>query len=139
MQLVLGRFILCIAIFFSGVVVGWAQGETEAYTATVGQDGVQHVRVIGGDYFFKPNRIVVKKDVPVELTVSKESGIVPHTIVAKAPEAGIDFDESLSSDPKVITFTPKAAGNVEFYCKNKLLFFHSHREKGMQGIIEVVE
>jgi len=81
----------------------------------------------------------VKKNMPVELSVSLEPGIAPHSIVANAPDAGIVFDESLSSNPKIITFTAKATGEYIFYCKNKLPFLPSHREKGMQGIIEVVE
>ncbi len=103
------------------------------------KDGVQHISIIGGSYFFKPDRIVVKKNIPVELSVSREPGMVPHSIVANAPEAGIVFDESLNGNPKIITFTAQATGEYIFYCKNKLLFFQSHREKGMQGIIEVVE
>jgi plastocyanin domain-containing protein len=139
MQRLLACFIFGFAVFFYGAAITYSQDKADTYTATVDQDGVQHVRIIGGSYFFKPNRIVVKKGIPVELIVSKEPGLVPHTIVANAPEAGIVFDESLSSDPKVITFTPKATGEFVFYCKNKLLFFQSHREKGMQGVIEVVE
>jgi plastocyanin domain-containing protein len=134
----LSRFILLIAVSFAAVVAA-AQNQTEVYTATVDKDGTQHVSILAGGYFFKPNRIVVKKNIPVEFSVSKEPGMVPHSIVANAPEAGIVFDESLSSDPKIITFTAQATGEYVFYCKNKLPFFPSHREKGMQGIIEVVE
>lgn len=134
----LPRLILSFAVSFVAVFAG-AQDKTEAYTATVDKDGVQHIRVIGGGYFFKPDRIVVKKNIPVELSVSKEPGMAPHSIVANAPGAGIVFDESLSGDPKIITFTAKATGEHVFYCKNKLPFLPSHREKGMQGIIEVVE
>lgn len=134
----LPRLILSFAVSFVAVFVG-AQDKTEAYTATVDKDGVQHISIIGGSYFFKPDRIVVKKNMPVELSVSQEPGIVPHSIVANAPDAGIVFDESLSSNPKIITFTAQATGEYSFYCKNKLPFFPSHREKGMQGVIEVVE
>jgi len=73
------------------------------------------------------------------LVVKKESGIGPHNIVAKSPEAGIDFNEGMSSEPKSITFTPTKAGTYPFYCDKKLLFFESHREKGMEGVIEVIE
>ena len=134
----LPRLILSFAVSFVAVFAG-AQDKTEAYTATVDKDGVQHISIIGGSYFFKPDRIVVKKNMPVELSVSLEPGIAPHSIVANAPDAGIVFDESLSSNPKIITFTAKATGEYIFYCKNKLPFLPSHREKGMQGIIEVVE
>ncbi|HVS26696.1 MAG TPA: quinol oxidase [Burkholderiales bacterium] len=137
MQRFLSGFICCFAVVSSGLV--FADTQEQAETATVDKDGVQHVRILGGSYFFKPNRIVVKKNVPVELSVSLEPGIVPHSIVTKSPKAGIAFDESLSSSPKIITFTATAAGEYAFYCKNKLPFLPSHREKGMHGVIEVVE
>ena len=107
--------------------------------ATVGEDGVQRVELVGGGYFFDPDHIIVRKNVPVELKVRKESGMVPHNIVMKAPEAGIEFEESLSSDPKTIRFTPTKTGSYPMYCSKKLLFFESHREKGMEGVLEVVE
>ena len=134
----LPRLILSFAVSFVAVFAG-AQDKTEAYTATVDKDGVQHISIIGGSYFFKPDRIVVKKNMPVELSVSKEPGMAPHSIVANAPDAGIVFDEPLNGNPKIITFTATATGEYVFYCKNKLPFLPSHREKGMQGIIEVVE
>lgn len=109
------------------------------YQSTIAPDGVQHVRIEGGSYFFKPNRVIVRVNVPVELTVSVEAGLIPHTLVIQSPEAGIIVDQSLSSDARVISFTPTAVGKYHFYCKNKLLFFKSHREKGMEGVLDVVE
>ena len=106
--------------------------------AAVDADGVQRVEVVGGGYYFDPNYIVVKVNVPVELKARKEGGIVPHDIVVKAPEAGINFSESLGKDPKVIRFTPTAAGKYEMYCSKKLPFVKSHKERGMDGVIEVV-
>lgn len=127
-----------IWLLAAGSVTVFAQGEKEGYVAKVDPDGVQRVRVIGGSYFFRPNRIVVKANVPVEISASVEPGIVPHTLVLNAPEAGIAVDEDLSTDPKTIRFTATAAGKYDFYCKNKLLFFKSHRENGQEGTLEVV-
>ena len=107
-------------------------------TATIDKDGVQKLDIIGGSYFFKPNHIVVKVNIPVELKVSKESGLIPHDIVADSPEAGIKFQEELSETPKTIKFTPTKVGTYPFYCSKKVFFFKSHREKGMEGVIEVV-
>jgi plastocyanin domain-containing protein len=107
-------------------------------TATIDKDGIQKVDIIGGSYFFKPNHIVVKVNFPVELTVSKESGLIPHNIVADSPEAGIKFQEELSETPKMIKFTPTKVGTYPFYCSKKVFFFKSHREKGMEGVIEVI-
>jgi plastocyanin domain-containing protein len=78
-------------------------------------------------------------NVPVEMRISKEAGVVPHNIVINAPDAGIDFNETLGKEPKVIKFTPKKVGKYLFSCDKKLLFFKSHKDKGMEGVIEVVE
>jgi plastocyanin len=107
--------------------------------ATVDADGVQRVEITGGGYFFDPNYIVVKVNVPVELKVKKEGGYTPHNIVVKAPEAGINFDESLGKEPKIINFTPKTIGKYEMYCSKKLPFVKSHKDRGMDGMIEVVQ
>lgn len=101
-------------------------------------DGVQRVRLIAGSYFFKPNRIVVKVNVPVELTASRESGITPHDLVIRAEEAGLNVKEDLGSDPKKISFTATRPGKYPIYCSKKLPFMAGHREKGMEGILEVV-
>lgn len=106
--------------------------------AAIGADGKQHVEIIGGSYFFKPDHIIVKANVPVEFSIKKEWGIAPHTFVLKIPESGIAIDETLSTDAKTVAFTPTVAGNYTFYCRNKLLFFKSHEEKGMKGVLEVV-
>lgn len=114
-------------------------GKEKRLVATIGPDGVQHVDVIGGGYFFDPNYIVVKVNVPVELKVKKEPGATPHSIVSKAPEAGIDFAASLSTEPTIIKFTPKKTGKYPFFCDKRLLFFKSHKDRGMEGVVEVVE
>lgn len=108
------------------------------YQTTIAADGLQHVRIEGGSDFYKPNHLIVKVNVPVEFTVSVEWGLIPHTLVIQSPEAGISVDEKLSSDAKNIRFTPTAVGKYPFYGKNKSLFFKSHREKGMEGVLEVV-
>lgn len=108
--------------------------------AVVDPDGVQRVEITGGEYYFDPNRIVVKVNVPVELTMKKTKGFVPHDIVVSAPEAGIDFKADMKADaPPVVRFTPTKAGTYIMYCDKKLLFFKSHRNRGMEGVIEVVE
>ena len=136
----MSRFgLYCFAALFSLVFIPLALAENEPFTATIGEDGVQRVEMVGGGYFYKPNHIIVRVNVPVELKVSKEGGIVPHDLVIDAPDAGITVRESLSSEPKVIKFTPTKVGKYPFYCSKKPPFFKSHREKGMEGVLEVVE
>jgi plastocyanin domain-containing protein len=117
----------------------FAKGEEKIFRATIDPDGVQRVEVLGGSYYFNPNRIIVKVNVPVELKLKKEGHIVPHNMMMKSPEAGIEFDTAMSGDPKLVSFTPKKTGTFRFYCNKKLLFLESHREKGMEGVLEVVE
>ena len=137
------RCLLYIVVCFSALMAlpqfVQADSREEIFRAVIDADGKQRIRILGGGYFFKPNHVIVKENVPVELSVSLEPEIAPHTFVIKAAEAGIDIDESLHTNTKIIAFIPKAAGKYPFYCKNKLLFFKSHREKGMEGILEVVE
>ena len=112
--------------------------EDVVFHAAIDKDGVQRVKMVGGSYFFKPNHVIVKVNVPVEFSIRKESGIVPHDIVLKAPEAGIDFTLSLEEDPQTVRFTPTKTGSYPFYCDKKFLFFPSHRKEGMEGTLEVI-
>ncbi len=120
--------------------ISLAQEWTEKkVVATIDSDGVQRVEITGGAYYFDPNVIVVKVNVPVELKVKKADS-KPHDIVIKAPEAGMDFSESLSKDPKTIKFTPTKVGTYDFKCSKKAPFSSkSHADQGMHGRIEVVE
>lgn len=132
-----------LLVFCLGLAAGTSRADAvapgETVRASVAADGVQRVRIEGGAYFFKPERVIVKANVPVELTVGVGRSVIPHSFLIQAPEAGIAVDESLSSEPKIIRFTPTTAGRYPFYCRNRLLFFESHREKGMEGVLDVVE
>ena len=134
------KYILIAALFLALAFIAWGDERVEKrFVATVGPDGVQRVEMTGGGYYFDPNVVVVKVNVPVELKVKKAEGITPHNIVITAPEAGINVDESLSTEPKSIQFTPTKAGKYPFECNKRLLFFKSHKDRGMHGMLEVVE
>lgn len=134
-------FVFSLACGFAPFAVEAEEKPKEIKTvkAAMDKDGVQRVDVVGGGYFFNPNRIIVQVNSPVELKVRKEAGVVPHDIVMKSPEAGMDFRVPMHEEAQIIRFTPNKTGIYPFYCSKKLLFFESHREKGMEGAIEVVE
>jgi plastocyanin len=115
-----------------------AMGKEKRVVVSVGADGVQRVEITGGDYYFNPNYIIVKVNVPVEFVVKKEPGYVPHDMVVKAPEAGINFVVDLKKEAQTVKFTPTKTGKYEIFCDKKLLFFKSHKDRGMHGMIEVV-
>ncbi len=116
-----------------------AMAKEKRVIATMDADGVQRVEVIGGDYYFDPNYIIVKVNKPVELKVKKAEGYVPHNMIVKSPEAGIDFTIDLKKEVLPVKFTPTKVGKYPIYCDKSLLWFKTHRERGMEGMIEVVE
>ena len=135
------KCILCNAVLLVLIAAfAWGDGLKEKrMVATIDPNGIQRVDILGGGYYFDPNIIVVKVNVPVELRVKQAGGITPHDIALKAPDAGINFAENLSSELKVIKFTPTKVGKYPFACTKRLLFFKSHKDQGMHGLLEVVE
>lgn len=136
--------LLCSAIGLILVLTAPVFGQSDPkvekrVVATVDPDGVQRVAILGGGYFYDPNYIVVKVNVPVEFSIRKESGITPHDFVLKAPEAGIDFSVSMDTKPKLVKFTPTKVGKYPFICSKKMVFMKSHKDKGMEGMLEVTE
>ena len=129
--------ILLLSVFFLYVVN--VKAEDKIYTASIDSDGVQRIEVLGGGYYFDPNVIIVKVNVPVELTFRKTPGFTPHNIIIKAPEAGIDINEVMGKTPKTIKFTPLKTGAYAMYCDKRFLLFDDHRKKGMEGVLKVVE
>jgi plastocyanin len=128
--------IVSLLLMFASVAAG---ADEVPFIVPMDKDGVQRVEILGGNYFFKPGHIVVKVNQPVEMLVRKDGWFVPHSFVIDAPEAGIKVKESLSQVPKTIAFTPTKVGSYPFYCDKKPPFMTSHRKKGMEGVLEVVE
>src|SRR5205823_3669143 len=105
-------------------------------TATTGSDQVQRVTVTTHSFWFDPNRIVLRRGIPVELTVRNGAFLVPHDFSCDAKEAGIDVDARLSMfhGSKHVRFTPTAVGEYHFHCD-----VDGHMKKGMTGTIVVKE
>lgn len=102
------------------------------------RDGVYRAEIIIDTYSYTPNHLVVIVNRPVELTLKSVTWVVPHNFVLKAPEAGLDISKDIPAGQTItISFTPVKEGKFKFLCDKKLLFFKSHQEKGMEGILEV--
>lgn len=129
--------LLSVAIIFLCATAG-AGAERQEFTASIDKDGVQRVEILGDSYHFTPNYIIFKVNVPVEIKIRKE-GLTPHDFVLKAPEAGMDVEVDLGREPTLINFKPTRTGTYVFYCSKKMILMSSHREKGMEGTIEVRE
>ena len=131
--------VLSIVLFVTGAALAEDKPAEKRLVATIDKDGYQRVAMTAGEYFFDPAVLVVKVNVPVELTIKKAGGITPHNLVVKAPEADLDFSIDLSSEPKKVSFMATKVGSYSFECSKQLLFFKSHKERGMHGVLEVVE
>jgi plastocyanin len=99
------------------------------------------VRVIDvqlGDYRFKPDKIQLVTGQPVILRLTNTDLITPHNFSLDDPSDGLDVNVDVSAGDTVdVKLLPLFAGSHTFYCRNKLLFMDSHREKGMAGTLIV--
>lgn len=101
-------------------------------------DGVQRAVIEADSYDFLPRHLVVKAGKPVELTVKSLAWLVPHNVVIDDPRSGLAIHAEVPAGESVtIRFTPAVPGIFAIYCDKKLPFFKSHREKGMEGVLEV--
>ncbi|MBT8764833.1 cupredoxin domain-containing protein [Metapseudomonas boanensis] len=116
-----------------------ATGATDSISpARAAADDLQRVAIVGGSYFFQPDHVVVKAGRPLELAVRVEAGIIPHRFVLETADGGSLADVPINETTKVLRFE-LPAGKYLFQCPNRLLFFKSHRERGMAGVLEVKE
>lgn len=113
--------------------------QEKRFVAPVDADGVQRVEMVGGDYFYDPNYIVVKVNKPVELKIKKTAGYTRHNLIATSPEAGIVFNIDLNEDTQTVKFTPTKIGKYPIYSDKKMFWIKTDRRKGMEGLIEVVK
>jgi plastocyanin len=119
------------------LIVGSVQADS-VFTAELGPDGVQKVPITLDSYSYVPSHVIVQVGKLVELTLTSETTLTPHNFVLKDADAGLNIDQDVGAGKTVkVRFTPNRVGNFPFYCDKKLLFFASHREKGMEGRLEV--
>ncbi len=121
--------IWCVA--WVNAAVAWAG---EPVTLEPGADGVQRATIILDSYSYSPDRLIVQAGKPVELTLTSVTTITPHNFIIK--ELAVEQDTG-AGKTVTVRFTPMQPGVYLFYCDKKLLFLPSHREKGMEGHLEV--
>lgn len=130
---------LVTAVLFAGLVAGCASGlnrPVQEVTAAMGSDQVQRVTITTHSFYYEPNRILLRRGIPVELTVKNGAFFVPHDFSCDAREAGIDVDVRVGMfyGSKKVRFTPSKAGEYPFHCD-----VDAHTMKGMTGAVVVTE
>jgi plastocyanin len=108
--------------------------------AAASQDGqgIQQIHMDLGDYKFHPDKISIVAGTSAELILTNRDSFTPHNFIVEAPEAGMQFNVDVPNGTSVkVVLHPTRPGTYAFYCDEQFLFFENHREKGMEGEIEV--
>ena len=104
----------------------------------VSADGVQRATVMLDSYSYTPNHLIVEAGKPVVLTLTSVTTMIPHNFIIKDPAGNLSVEQDVSAGKTVIiTFTPARPGTFPIYCDKRLWPLPSHRDKGMEGKLEV--
>jgi heme/copper-type cytochrome/quinol oxidase subunit 2 len=104
----------------------------------ISADGVQRATVILDSYSYSPNYLVVESGKPVELTLASVTTITPHNFIIRDAAGHLSVEQDVGAGSTVmVTFVPTQPGFFSFYCDKRLWPIPSHRDKGMEGILEV--
>ena len=107
-------------------------------TIPVAENGMQRATIALDSYSFTPNHLIVKAGQPVELTLTSVTTIIPHNFIVKDPTGDLSVEQEVGAGKTVtITFTPTQRGTFPIYCDKRLWPLPSHRDKGMEGKLEV--
>jgi len=127
------RLIVLVAVplFF------WGQSEMGHAQDLLAQGGVSTAREIVLDmesYVFTPSEVTVAFGEPLRLILRNQSFLVPHNFLLDDPHGVRVLEADISSgESQTHLLTLTEAGVYLFYCQKQLLFFPTHREKGMEG------
>lgn len=105
---------------------------------SISPDGVQRATIILDSYSYSPNHLVVESGKPVELTLTSRTTFIPHNFVMKELLAGLWIEQDVGAGKTIIAkLVPTHPGFFPFFCDKRLWPIPSHRDKGMEGLLEV--
>ena len=104
----------------------------------ISPDGVQRAKIVLDSYSYSPNHLVVESGKPVELTLTSVTTITPHNFIIKDSAGSLSVEQDVGAGKTVIAkFIPTQPGLFPFFCDKRLWPMPSHRDKGMEGLLEV--
>ncbi|HET9313512.1 MAG TPA: cupredoxin domain-containing protein [Nitrospira sp.] len=108
------------------------------FIVPVDADGVQRTTVILDSYSYAPAHLIVEKGKPVEFTLKSVTTLTPHNFIIKDPAGSLAVEQDVSAGKTAtLKFTPMQSGTFPIYCDKRLWPLPSHRDKGMEGKLEV--
>lgn len=134
-----------LSTVIAGAIAGWipavaadAPPLAAPFIVPLGADGVQRATITLDSYSYAPVHLVVEAGKPVEFTLASVTTITPHNFIIKDPAAGLSVEQDVSAGKTaVVRFTPSTSGVFPIYCDKRLWPLPSHRDKGMEGTLEV--
>ena len=112
--------------------------EAPPFVVPLSADGVQRTTVILDSYSYQPGHLIVEAGKPVELTLTSVTTITPHNFIVKDPADSLHVEQDVSAGKTVVVrFTATQPGVFPMYCDKRLWPMPSHRDKGMEGKLEV--
>ena len=104
----------------------------------IAADGIQRATVTLDSYSYSPNHLIVEANRPVELTLTSVTTFAPHNFIIQGAPGSLFVEQDVSAGKTVtISFTPTQPGTFPIYCDKRLWPMPSHRDKGMEGTLEV--
>ncbi|OGM11546.1 hypothetical protein A2W13_02310 [Candidatus Woesebacteria bacterium RBG_16_36_11] len=97
--------------------------------SNIPNETVSTITVEGGNYYFNPNEIRVKKGEPVRIILNSVDGIAHNLVI---DEFNVTSETISSDETTQVEFTPDKTGTFEFYCS-----IDGHRAMGMKGTLIV--
>jgi len=108
----------------------------ESWWAAIGPDGVQHVNIRCGPDFFDPRNIVVRANVPLQLSVSTTAELASHNFTLVIGAAAIDAPVRATQTSFVVS--PRLSGRFQALCQDKSKPDTPGIRKAKTGTITVV-
>lgn len=130
--------VLCVALTTAPVNASEPASPAPPFVVPIAPDGVQRATVTLDSYSYTPSHLIVEAGKPVELTLTSVTMITPHNFIIKDPAGSLSVEQDVSAGKTVtIKFTPTQPGIFPIYCDKRLWPMPSHRDKGMEGKLEV--
>jgi heme/copper-type cytochrome/quinol oxidase subunit 2 len=133
---IVGGFIVGLATMEPGQA---ADMPTDAVIAIpLSPDGIQQATVLLDSYSYSPNYVVVERGKPVELTLTSVTTMTPHNFIIENLTDSLSVKQDVGAGKTVaVRFVPTRTGLFPFFCDKRLWPMRSHRDKGMEGVLEV--
>ena len=130
----LSRLVLVLVLFW----VPSLAKSASSVTLIPGQGSVQRIKIVMDSYFYSPSEIIIQANKLVSIELENQSFLIPHNFVLDNYEMGFHREVNVSAGDTVnLQLLLDSPGRYIFYCNKQFLFFPSHAEEGMEGVLEV--